>query len=203
MSVQGVHEPGNPADAALEESELYGRESIQYAAENQPRRAHHVSQWKSQRRGEMREPLVTLCTHQPGMTVLRFENSRARMNEDRNIQPSDLFVERPQHFIIEIPVRPATAELDRFHAQVLDRPAQFANRLLDIRQINPGTTDEPIIAADIFGSGFVVCACQLPPEFGIELIDQHPVVRDQNLNIETVLFHEFCAQLRTPTSFFE
>src|SRR5262245_66198563 len=82
------------------------------------------------------------------MTVLRFENSRARMNQDRNIQPSDLFVERPQHFIIEIPVRPATAELDRFHAQVLDRPAQFANRLLDIRQINPGTTDEPIIAAD-------------------------------------------------------
>src|SRR5215510_8440981 len=133
MSVQGVHEPGNPADAALEESELYGRESIQYAAENQPCRAHHIGQWKSQRRREMRKPLVTLCAHQPGMTMLRFENSRSRMDQDRNIQPGDLFVERPQHFIVEIPVRPATAELHCFNAQVLDRPAQFANRLLDIR----------------------------------------------------------------------
>src|SRR5215510_8433554 len=203
MSVQGVHEPGNPADAALEESELYGRESIQYTAENQPRRAHHVSQWKSQRRGEMRKPLVTLCAHQPRMTVLRFENSRPRMNQDRNIKPGDLFVKRPQHFIVQITVRPATAELDRFHAQVLDCPAQFANRLLDIRQIDPGATDEPIIAMDIFGSGLVVCTCQLPPELGIELIDQHTVVRDQDLNIETVLLHEFCAQLRTPTTFFE
>ena len=137
------------------------------------------------------------------MTVLRFENSRSRMDQDRNIKPGDLFVERPQHFIVEIPVRPATAELDGFHAEVLDRPAQFANRLLDIRQIDPGATDETIVAADIFGSGLVVCACQLPPELGIELIDQHPVVGDQNLNIEAVLLHEFGAQLRTPTTLFE
>src|SRR6266850_7074662 len=151
----------------------------------------------------MRKSLVTLCAHEPGMTMLRFKNSRSRMDQDRNIKPGDLFVERPQYFIVEIPVRPATAELDRFHTEVLDRPAQFANRLLDIRQIDPGATDETTIAADIFGSGLVVCACQLPPELGIEFIDQHPVVGDQNLNIETVLLHEFRAQLRTPTTLFE
>jgi hypothetical protein len=72
-------------------------------------------------------------------------------------------------------------------------PAQLFNGLLDVRQINPGNADKPVIPLNIFGNSIVIRPCQLAAELGIALIDQWPVIRNQNLDIKTVLFHELSA----------
>ena len=94
--------------------------------------------------------LESLAADQPGMAMLQFEHARCRMKQNRNIEVGDLFIEREQYFVVEIAVAPAAVELDRFETELFDRTAQFLHRFLDIRQINPGATDETIVAADIF-----------------------------------------------------
>ncbi len=71
----------------------------------------------------MLEALVALGADEPGMAMLQFENPRRRMQKNGNIQIGDLFVERKQHFVVEIAVAPTAVELHRFETQFFDRAA--------------------------------------------------------------------------------
>src|SRR5215471_463751 len=151
----------------------------------------------------MLKALITLAADQPRMTMLNFEYTSCGMQENRDVEVNDLLIKRPYHFIVEIAVSPASLELDRFHAEIVDGAAQLTNRLLNVRQIDPRATNEAAVALYIFGCRVVISARQLASQFRIDFVDQRPVIRNQNLHIESILLHEFGAQLKIPASFFE
>src|SRR5689334_22197582 len=70
MRVEGRHEPWHPADPTLEEAKTQRGEPIQSPAENQARRADHVSQRKTERRGKMLKTLEAFRADEPGVAVL-------------------------------------------------------------------------------------------------------------------------------------
>ena len=134
VRVERVHQPRHPADAALEETELQSRKAVEHTAEDQARRAHHVGQGKAERGGKMLVSLKTFAADQPRMAMLQFEDTRRRMQQDWNIEIGDFFVERKQHFVVEVAVAPTAIEFDRLETEFLDRAAQLFNRFLNIGQ---------------------------------------------------------------------
>src|SRR5262249_45017878 len=125
------------------------------------------------------------------------------MDEDRNVEARDLFVKRPQHFRIQIPVLISTGELDGFQSQLLDRPSDLAHGLLYIGKIDPGDADKVFLPGDVLGDGVVVGARELPAELGIELVNKLAVVRDEYLAVEAVLLHVLAADVEVPAAFLE
>ena len=69
--------------------------------------------------------LKAFAADQPRMAVLRFVHARGGMEQDRNVEIGDLFVERIQHLTVEIAVTPAAVEFDRFQAKFVYCAAQL------------------------------------------------------------------------------
>src|SRR5882757_5083332 len=184
MRVERVHQPWHPADAAFEETELQSRKAVENPAENQTSSADHISQRKPERGRKMLIALKTLGADEPRVAMLQLKNASGGMKQNGNIQIGDFFVERHEHFVIEIAIAPAAVKLYRLEAQLFDRAPQFFNRFVDIRQIDPRHTDETIVALDIFRDSVVVRTRQLPAELGVDFINQLPIIRNQYLHVE-------------------
>ncbi len=147
--------------------------------------------------------LITLRADEPWMAMLQFEHARGRMKQNRNIEIGNFFVERQQHFAVEVAVAPAAVEFHRFQTKFFHRAAKLFYGLLDVGQINPCDADEAAVALNILSDRIVIGARQPPPQLGIALVNQRPVVRYQNLHIETVFLHELGSQRKIPAAFFE
>src|SRR4051794_578154 len=137
------------------------------------------------------------------MAILRLKNTGARMDQNRHVQFADLFIERPQHRCVEIAICVAAHELDAFEAQLSDRSAQFPNRFIDVRQVNPGNADEALSTGNVFGDRIVVSARHRVAQIAIHFIYERPVVGDHDLVIKSFPFHHVMVHVEIPTSLAE
>src|ERR1041385_8967909 len=134
--IERPHQPRYPTDAAFEHGDAQGGEPIEHAAHDQPGRTYHVREREPERGRQHFESVIAFAADQPGMTMLRFEHARARMHQDRYVEPANLLVKRPEYFRVEIAVVVAAHQFDASHAEILYGAPELANRLLHVRQVN-------------------------------------------------------------------
>ena len=123
------------------------------------------------------------------------------VDEYRNIQLTDLFVERPELLRAQIRVRETAHELHCFEAKSFDRSLDLPARFLHIGKIHPSHTEILFWMSTLFQilcHRIIVCPRKLATQVPVPGVKQFAVFRYEHMNIKPFPIHVPISSIEMP-----